>query len=163
MQCFFHFLVLYFRRGRSILHAGIPRQRTLHSSTSICTYFLSTPLKFPRSCSYNTSFSTTSESSLRTSRALDAATLSFFSKYTLFPSYTQLCSDLAFAYAYAWRATTGIWDLLPCIWWIGAFDFLIHERALRALDGVWFLVWEIEGTGSGNSFCGEESEGARSR
>lgn len=85
----------------------------------------STLLEFPRSCSYNTSFSTTSQSSLRTSRVLDVATLFSFSKYTLFPSYTQLCSDLAFAYAYAytWRATTGTWDLLPCIWRIGAFDF----------------------------------------
>jgi hypothetical protein len=111
---------------------GVPQQRTLHSSTSICTCFLSTPLEFPRSCSYNTS-STIFQSSLRTSRAMDASTLSSFSsQYTLFPSYTQLCSDLAFAYEYAWRATTGTWVLLPCIWRIGAFDFLIHGRALRA-------------------------------
>ena len=110
---------------------GVPRQRTLHSSTpSICTCFLFTPLEFPRSCSYNTS--TIFQSFHRTSRAIDASTLSSFSQYTLFPSYTQLCSDLAFAYAYAWRATTGTWVLLPCIWRIGAFDFLIHGRALRA-------------------------------
>jgi hypothetical protein len=129
----FHSLVLYLRRRRSVLHAGVPRQRTLHSSTSsICTYFLPTPLEFPRSCSYNTS--TTFQSFLRTSRAIDASTLSFFfsSQCTLFPSYTQLCSDLAFAYAYAWRATMGTWVLLPCIWRIGAFDFLIHGKALRA-------------------------------
>jgi len=72
---------------------GVPRQRTLHSSTSICTCFLSTPLEFPGSCSYNTS--TIFQSSLRTSRAMDASSLSSSSQYTLFPSHTQLCSDLA--------------------------------------------------------------------
>ena len=129
----FHSLVLYLGRRRSVLHAAF------HGSGPC---ILPPPLYAPASSLLPSNFPapalithpTIFQSSLRTSRAMDASTLSSFfsSQYTLFPSYTQLCSDLAFAYAYAWRATTGTWVLLPCIWRIGAFDFLIHGRALRA-------------------------------
>jgi len=78
----FHSLVLYLRR-RSVLHAAF------HGSGPciLHLYMHLLPLYSPRisgSCSYNTS--TIFQSSLRTSRAMDASSLFSSSQYTLFPS-----------------------------------------------------------------------------